>query len=307
MKSLEQLALFWNETVEQSESKQRCSLRFSQRSARRGFRFRADAERGYSAIIYGVNIAILGASGRLGRRLVRRALEAGHRVVAYVRFPIFLRLSHKALTIIKGDSKDETAVERALSGVEAVMTVLGPDAGIAPDSTKRAARAVILAMKRAGVRRLIWQTGWAAPYMGETLFGSRKAMRSVLGLIGTPALKSVEEGLRLVMQSDLDCTVVRFNRIERLPPLLKLPVPWKSSRPKSMSPDEAAGIMLAQIGDDYAPGGEISLVLRRRSEQSDDQRLPRTVPVERFSILCKCFFQFRPSVSLDRGDTISST
>jgi len=202
-----------------------------------------------------VKIAVLGASGRLGRRLVKKALEAGYRVVAFVRFPIFLRLSHSALTIIQGDSKDERAVERALSGVEAVMTVLGPDAGIAPDSTKRAASAVILAMKRMGVRRLVWQTGWAVPYMGETLFGSRKAMRSALGLFGTPALKDVEEGLRLVMESDLDCTVVRFNRIELMPSLRKLQAPWKLSRPKAMSPDEAAGIMLAQLAAVNPQGG----------------------------------------------------
>jgi hypothetical protein len=175
--------------------------------------------------------------------------------VAFVRFPIFLRLSHSALTIIRGDSKDEGAVERVLSGVDAVLTVLGPDAGIAPDSTKRAASAVILAMKRTGVRRLVWQTGWAVPYMGETLLGSRKAMRSVLRLIGTPALKNLEEGLSLVLESDLDFTVVRFNRIELVPSLRKFPALWKSSRPKAISPDEAAGILLAQLCANKERGG----------------------------------------------------
>ena len=209
-------------------------------------------------IIGVVKIAVLGASGRLGRRLVKKALEAGYRVVAFVRFPIFLRLSHTALTIIQGDSKDEGAVARALNGVEAVMTVLGPDAGLAPDSTKRAASSVISAMKSAGVRRLVWQTGWAVPYMGETLFGSRKAMRSALGLIGTPALKEVEDGLRLVIESDLDCTLVRFNRIERMPSLRKLHAPWKSSRPKAISADEAAGIMLSQLAAVHAHGGSPS-------------------------------------------------
>ncbi|HVP17909.1 MAG TPA: NAD(P)H-binding protein [Spirochaetia bacterium] len=198
-----------------------------------------------------MKIAVLGASGRLGRRLVRRALEAGHRVVAFVRFPIFLHFSDKALTIIRGDAKDESALERALKDVEVVMTVLGPDAGIKPDSTKRAASAVITAMKRVGVKRLVWQTGSGVPYMGETLFGSRKAMRRALDLFG-PALEKVDEALRLIMESDLDCTVVRFNRIELVPSLAKLPVPWKSSRPRALSPDEAAGIMLAQL--DRSPG-----------------------------------------------------
>jgi nucleoside-diphosphate-sugar epimerase len=196
-----------------------------------------------------MKIAVLGASGRLGRRLVRKALEAGHRVVAFVRFPIFLRLSHKALTIIKGDSKDEHAVGRALSDVEAVVTVLGLDAGIAPDSTKRAAAAVISAMKRVGVRRLVWQTGSGVPYMGETLFGSRKAMRSALGLIGSPTLQNVEDGLRPILESDLDVTVVRFNRIELVSSLRKLRASRKSDRPKAISPDEAAGIMLALLAN----------------------------------------------------------
>jgi nucleoside-diphosphate-sugar epimerase len=205
-----------------------------------------------------VKIAVLGASGRLGRRLVRKALEAGYRVVAFVRFPIFLRLSHKALTIIKGDSKDEHAVERALSDVEAVVTVLGPDAGIAPDSTRRAAAAVISAMKRKGVRRLVWQTGSGVPYMGETLFGSRKAMRKALELIGSPALNNVEEALRPVMESDLDFTVVRFRRILLLSSRRKLHASRKSLRPKALSPDEAAGIMLALLANIHAWRGSPS-------------------------------------------------
>jgi len=194
-----------------------------------------------------VKIAVLGASGRLGRRLVRQALAAGHRVVALVRFPLFLRLSHTALTIIRGDAKDEKALEKALKDVEVVMTVLGPDVGISPDSTKKAASAVISAMKRVGVKRLVWQTGSGVPYMGETLFGSRKVMRRALGLLGGPALEKVEEALRIVMESDLDCTVVRFNRIELVPSLGKLPIRWKTSKPRALSPDEAAGIMLAQL------------------------------------------------------------
>jgi hypothetical protein len=167
-------------------------------------------------------------------------------VVAFVRFPIFLRLSHKALTIIRGDTKDEAALERALRNVEVVMTVLGPDAGLSPDSTKKAASAVVSAMKRVGVKRLVWQTGSGVPYMGETLFGSRKAMRRALGLFGPAAMEHVDEALRIVMESDLDTTVVRFNRIELVPFPGWLHVPWMS-RPRTLSADEAAGIMLAQL------------------------------------------------------------
>jgi len=195
-----------------------------------------------------VIIAVLGASGRLGRRLVTKALLAGHRVVAFVRFPIFLRLSHKALTIIRGDAKDEVALERALRDVEVVLTVLGPDAGISPDSTSKAASAVVSAMKRVGVKRLVWQTGSGVPYMGETLFGSRKAMQRALGLFGPAAAEQVDQALRIIMQSDLDTTVVRFNRIELVPFLGWLHIPWVS-RPKTLSADEAAGIMLAQLKD----------------------------------------------------------
>jgi len=178
---------------------------------------------------------------------VRRALDAGHRVVAFVRFPVFLRFSHSALTIIRGDAKDEKALERALQNVQVVMTVLGPDAGLAPDSTKRAASAVISAMKRTGVKRLVWQTGSGVPYMGETLFGSRRAMQRALGLFGPAVKEKVDEALHLVMESNLDCTVVRFNRIELLPSLGKLFTLWKASRPRTISADEAAGIMLAQL------------------------------------------------------------
>ena len=200
-------------------------------------------------------IAVLGASGRLGRRLVSKALQAGHRVVAFVRYPIFLRLSHAALTIIRGDAKDEAALERALKDVQVVMTVLGPDAGISPDSTSKAASAVVSAMKRVGVKRLVWQTGSGVPYMGETLFGSRKAMQRALGLLGPTAMERVDEALRIIMESDLDTTVVRFNRIELVPFPGWLHIPWMS-RPKTLSADDAAGIMLAQLTE--APAGDLA-------------------------------------------------
>jgi len=55
--------------------------------------------------------------------------------------------------------------------------------------------------------------------------------------------------LRPVMESDLDYTVVRFSRILLLSSRRKLHASRKSDQSKALSPDEAAGILLALLAN----------------------------------------------------------
>jgi uncharacterized protein YbjT (DUF2867 family) len=73
-----------------------------------------------------MKIAVLGGSGRTGRWVIQRALEAGHAVKALVRSPEKLGLQHPNLEVLKGDATDPDAVARLVSGSEAVISALGP-------------------------------------------------------------------------------------------------------------------------------------------------------------------------------------
>lgn len=84
------------------------------------------------------SIALLGATGNVGSRLLDEALSRGHQVTALVREPA--RLASRAdLTVVAGDVKDPQAA-KALSGHDVLISSLR-FADIAPDTLIDFARA----------------------------------------------------------------------------------------------------------------------------------------------------------------------
>lgn len=102
-----------------------------------------------------MRIAVIGATGSVGRCLVPQALEQGLQVTALVRSPRKITLSHDRLIVMPGDISDADAVARTIQGQDAVICLLG--APLLDRSGIRAAgtRQIVAAMKAASVRRLI--------------------------------------------------------------------------------------------------------------------------------------------------------
>jgi uncharacterized protein YbjT (DUF2867 family) len=106
-----------------------------------------------------MRVVILGSTGPSGIVLIEEALSAKHVVVVYARNPQKLpaHLSkHPDITIVKGELEDPKALDTALTGADAVLSALGPTFGN-PSGTPiaRGYSAVLEAMRRAGVKRLI--------------------------------------------------------------------------------------------------------------------------------------------------------
>lgn len=98
------------------------------------------------------SIALLGATGNVGSRLLDEALSRGHQVTALVREPA--RLASRAdLTVVAGDVKDPQAA-KALSGHDVLISSLR-FADIAPDTLIDFARAT-------GIPRLLIVGGAAS-------------------------------------------------------------------------------------------------------------------------------------------------
>ncbi|MET9960782.1 NAD(P)H-binding protein [Streptomyces sp. NPDC006326] len=106
-----------------------------------------------------MELTVFGASGGVGREVVRQALDAGHEVTAVVRDPARLGVAaHDRLRVaVVADLTDEDALLPVLSGRSAVISALGApsnkQARLAP-VTGPAVRAIVSAMDRAGVSRL---------------------------------------------------------------------------------------------------------------------------------------------------------
>ncbi len=102
-----------------------------------------------------MKLIVFGATGRLGSRIVKEALERGHQVTAVVRDATRLQDSHERLTAVIGDVRDAPSVAAAVKGQDAVISAVGPTGDSAPELVVEAARALIDGLTQAGVRRLV--------------------------------------------------------------------------------------------------------------------------------------------------------
>jgi uncharacterized protein YbjT (DUF2867 family) len=101
-----------------------------------------------------MKILVLGATGGTGRLIVRDALVKGQSVVALVRSKASADLP--GVDMIEGDARDEGTLTRALDGCDAVISALGTGMGFRKvDLLAVATRALVTAMTRNGVRRLV--------------------------------------------------------------------------------------------------------------------------------------------------------
>jgi len=107
-----------------------------------------------------MKLTIIAPTGGAGRQLLAQALDAHHDVTAVARNPAKLPpdvLATRDARVVTSDlaDPDPQVLETAVAGADAVLSALGPhnnsDAGIAASGT----RAIITAMRAAGVRRIV--------------------------------------------------------------------------------------------------------------------------------------------------------
>jgi uncharacterized protein len=71
-----------------------------------------------------MKIVVFGAAGRTGHEVVKRGLEKGHRVTAFVRNVNQISLVHPNLEVVAGDALSQDSVSRAVEGKDAVVSCL---------------------------------------------------------------------------------------------------------------------------------------------------------------------------------------
>lgn len=164
-----------------------------------------------------MDIVVVGGTGRTGRRIAARAVELGHEVVVLgrsarpgdPRLPVGVR-------VVSGDVLDREVLDTALSGADAVVTVLSiprrtrsvfaPLAG-PPDLHSRSIDALIPAMALAGIRRLIKVS---AQGVGDSAGRTGWGVRLTIAASNLrPAFLDHAKADAMLSASDLDYTIVR--------------------------------------------------------------------------------------------------
>ena len=103
---------------------------------------------------------VLGATGGTGTHFLRLALAEGHPVRALVRDPARLTVADPLLTVHQGCLPEVPGLDALLAGVDVVAVMVGDAAAQRRGPvTAPFLHALVPAMRRHGVRRLLYQAG----------------------------------------------------------------------------------------------------------------------------------------------------
>jgi NAD(P)-dependent dehydrogenase (short-subunit alcohol dehydrogenase family) len=164
-----------------------------------------------------MKVCIIGASGKLGRYMVRHALKRGYEVVAVCREQSVgkLREFEQQITIHPGRTNDREVIREAVAGCDGVLTVLVPF-GVEQYATGTAQAVLDFAPRNA---RLIFSCGWHISLDGKDKYTWR--LRAFVGIFGWLArlfrfadLDDQVEACRRIFASDTRWTVVRGSDLE---------------------------------------------------------------------------------------------
>lgn len=197
-----------------------------------------------------MNLIIFGASGATGHHLVRQALAQQHRVTAFVRDPMKLKITDPSLTVVKGDVSNYLAVEQAIKGHDAVLSALGASNPFKYDqAVVDGISNIIKAMELHGVKRFIYLS-----FLGVS--SSRKDAGFFIHYIAPRLLRTEIAGHEarevLIRQSPLEWTIVQAPKLTN-GPQVKIYRSGEGIRTDSIiatsSRADVAEFMLRQLND----------------------------------------------------------
>jgi putative NADH-flavin reductase len=200
-----------------------------------------------------VRVTVFGATGGIGRHIVRQALDRGHAVTAVVRDPARLDVRHPALEVTTVSALDDADVlAPRLRGSDAVLSGVGPRGRTDGPVASAATRTILRAMHIGGVGRLIAVS--AAP-VGPAPDGDSLLNRRILLPVIGAVLKDVYTDLRAMehemANSDADWTVIRPPKLVNKPLTGRYRTAFGSSvaRGYRISRADVAHAMLAAVDD----------------------------------------------------------
>ena len=162
-------------------------------------------------------VCVVGASGKLGRHMVRHLLDADYDVVAVCREKSVDKLAdfNGRITVVSGATNDRHVIAEAVAGCDGVLTVLVPW-GV-NDYASGTAQAVLEHAEPGS--RLIFSCGWHITRDGKDVYSRRlKAFVAVFGklakLLRFADLDDQVEACRLIFGSNTRWTVVRGSDLE---------------------------------------------------------------------------------------------
>jgi len=194
-----------------------------------------------------MKVVVFGASGGTGQQIVRRALDDGHQVTAFVRNASKLGLTHENLSVATGDTLDAATVDLAVQGVDAVLSAIGPKGKpgtIVAESTQN----IVNAMNKHGVKRLVVVSVGGILQPKDQPGGFNKFLSGLIKLLQREIFEDREKQLHILKNSDLEWVAARVPRLLDGPATGHIHAGyWGSGNGMSLTRADLADFMLAQL------------------------------------------------------------
>jgi putative NADH-flavin reductase len=168
-----------------------------------------------SGTLGSMKLVVLGATGGTGLEIVRRAIEHGHSVTAFVRSPERLKPFRDRITVKQGDLLNNAELEGVIKGHDAVLSGFGPRMPVPKDEAnllRHFGVALASAMLHAGVRRVVVES------VAFLFRDSIVPPAYLLGRLLFPGIIADASAMERVFgESELDWTIVRPPRLTDKP------------------------------------------------------------------------------------------
>jgi putative NADH-flavin reductase len=198
-----------------------------------------------------MKIAVFGSTGNVGKLLVEQALAEGYDVVAYARNPSKLTIKNDRLAIVQGELSDEAAIERAVPGVDAVISVMGPSGNTKGNPITQGMKNIMAVMKKHGIRRLIALSTASAKDPNDKPDIKLKSMISFVRLATPGAYSDIVGWSEAIRASGLDWTLARVLLLNDKPKTgnVRVGYPGRDKLGSDVSRADLANFMLGQVKD----------------------------------------------------------
>lgn len=199
-----------------------------------------------------MKITVFGANGGIGKLLVKQALDEGFVVNAYIRNPSRFEYKHPNLVMIKGELDDFETIKNSISGVDCVISTLGPplkrnyEGWAVLDGHKN----MIRAMEAENIKRLITIATPSVKFIKDVPSLVTKMPTIMAKLLFPKAYQEIVQVGLVVSASKLDWTIVRFIAPNDKPPTGKVKVTFGESKISwGISRADIASYLFSQISD----------------------------------------------------------
>jgi uncharacterized protein YbjT (DUF2867 family) len=201
-----------------------------------------------------IDILLTGASGYVGAALLPRLLDAGHAVRAFARDPSRVA---PGVDVVRGDAITGEGLEEALYGIELAYYLIHsmePGADGFADRDRRAADRFAAAARAAGVRRIVYLSGFVPPEHPSPHLASRAQVESTL-------LQAVPDSVAMRASIIIGARSRSFRFLVRLVERLRVvPLPaWRKYRTQPIDGRDVVSYLLAAASAGSVGGERLDL------------------------------------------------